>query len=598
MSFRGVHKWVLPEGPGLYFLTGRNDDNPRLEREGVGKSSLLNAISWCLTGWTTRTLRGNDVVNRNADSCYVLIEAKVGTELFHIKTTQNPNSLTVNGDVVDRKTLADLIRLNHEALLYSVIIPQFGSAFLDQSPGQKLTLFSSIMDLDYWLEKSEAAKERAEQIENKKILCEKDVSQLLGRIESINSIIKDLKVKSETWTQEQANKVEQSRIQSALQASQIESNKLEITALNKNISSFEDEIQILSAEVVKHNSLVRDLDIEIFDIEKELGIVEHKVRLLNDDERRLEKVGATCPTCKQKVDKQHFEREMSKIVKSRAVLDKDKKELIEAKKEVLADKNKIGAVVSAAEMKLSNIKFKSATAKGNRDTFIREINYSEREIARIETDLKKIKNQKNEFLYMIEEKNIELGNIHKQISSFEFKIKTLNEEYAAIHYWVSGFKRLRLFIIEETLQTLEIEVNNNLAALGLADWKIEFDTERENKSGGITKGFIALIKDSSGEIAKYESLSGGEGQRTKLAGTFGFADLIMERTGLTNKIEFYDEISQHMSNGGITDTLNILRDRAIAYDRTIIVVDHHALNYADFAGIITVIKDENGSRIS
>jgi len=198
---------------------------------------------------------------------------------------------------------------------------------------------------------------------------------------------------------------------------------------------------------------------------------------------------------------------------------------------------------------------------------------------------------------MIAEKHDEVSMINKKIESNKGNIAQLNEYYAATHFWVGGFKRLRLHIIEETLRTLEVEVNNNLASLGLGDWKIEFDIERENKSGGVTKGFTTLITDPKDYTTKYETLSFGETQRVKLAGCFGLANLIMERAGLVSKVEMYDEPSEHMTEEGITDTLNTLRDRAMNNARVVIVVDHHAISYGDFAGTTMVEKDENGSRI-
>jgi energy-coupling factor transporter ATP-binding protein EcfA2 len=145
---------------------------------------------------------------------------------------------------------------------------------------------------------------------------------------------------------------------------------------------------------------------------------------------------------------------------------------------------------------------------------------------------------------------------------------------------------------------LEIEINNNLVALGLVNWTITFDIERENKSGSITKGFSVLINDPTGQTVKYESLSGGEGQRVRLAGCFGLANLITERAGLSNRIEFYDELSQHMSDEGIEDMLNTLRDRAINSEKQIYVIDHRSIDYGDFTETIQIIKDENGSRLT
>jgi DNA repair exonuclease SbcCD ATPase subunit len=253
--------------------------------------------------------------------------------------------------------------------------------------------------------------------------------------------------------------------------------------------------------------------------------------------------------------------------------------------------------VSKVEAELSQLRTKKMRASNNRDASINEIKYLDREVARLELEIDQIKKQKNEFAGLFILKQEECIELHKKIEMKELKISELNEEFAAVNFWVSGFKRLRLFIVEETLRALEIEINNNLAALGLVNWTITFDIERENKSGSITKGFNVLINDPTEQAVKYESLSGGEGQRVRLAGAFGLANLITERAGLSNRIEFFDEISQHMSDEGIEDMLNSLRDRAVNYDKQIWVVDHHALDYADFNGGLTVIKDKSGSKL-
>src|SRR5258706_13827806 len=111
-SFIGTHLWVLSEAPGLYFLTGKNNDNPRLDRNGVGKSSLLDAICWVLYGKTTRSLRAGDVIARGYNSCSVVVEIIVRNETLTIKATQNPNLLAVNGNIVDREALTKRLRLN------------------------------------------------------------------------------------------------------------------------------------------------------------------------------------------------------------------------------------------------------------------------------------------------------------------------------------------------------------------------------------------------------------------------------------------------------------------------------------------------------
>jgi DNA repair exonuclease SbcCD ATPase subunit len=176
------------------------------------------------------------------------------------------------------------------------------------------------------------------------------------------------------------------------------------------------------------------------------------------------------------------------------------------------------------------------------------------------------------------------------------ELEELQAKYDATIYWVSGFKRVRLFVIEETLRQLEVEVNNSLTSLGLVDWSIEFDVERENKSGGVTKGFVVFIRcPSNPEPVRWESWSGGETQRLQLAGDFGLANLIMMQAGLTNTIEFYDEPSNHLSDEGVNDLAETLHQRALDDGKTIWLVDHRMPEFGDFKAKLEVVKTETGS---
>lgn len=76
----------------------------------------------------------------------------------------------------------------------------------------------------------------------------------------------------------------------------------------------------------------------------------------------------------------------------------------------------------------------------------------------------------------------------------------------------------------------------------------------------------------------------------------GLANLIRSGTGTTLNLEVWDEPTQGMNARGIADLLAALRERATLEKRQIWVVDHHTLGYSDFDSIVTVVKDEEGSR--
>ena len=177
-------------------------------------------------------------------------------------------------------------------------------------------------------------------------------------------------------------------------------------------------------------------------------------------------------------------------------------------------------------------------------------------------------------------------------------IEILTADHEAVSFWVAGFKRVRLLIIEETLRTLEVEVNNSLTNLGLVGWQVEFDVERENKAGGVTKGFVVLVKaPGHTEPVRWEAWSGGEAQRLQLAGDLGLANLIMRQAGLYSTVEFHDEPSKHLSKAGLMDLAETLHQRAIDDGKRIFLVDHNMPEFGEFAGVITVTKGAEGSAI-
>src|SRR5260221_7995940 len=573
-SFIGVHKWILPERPGLYYMTGINHDNPRLDGNGCGKSSLLDAVSWCLEGKTTRGLRSNDIIARGYNTCFVIVEVDVGNEILKIKATQNPNSLTCNGHTVDRETLTKQLRLNFQSFLYSVIIPQAGNSFLDLSPGEKLTLFSQIMDLDLWLEKSELALEKSNEIKDSIDVCERNIAQLNGHLTALVSTMEDLLVKSKEFDQKKAAKVEHLTIELNKIIADIEGFKTEIIVFDLAIKELVPKIRCAEDAVKRQDQHIKDLEFELTEADKELSVANHKITIIKESLKQLEGVGAICSVCKQPVDERHLIKETKKLESGLKTLQGLKTVLLDAKKEININKSEIITLISKLDTEFMQLRTKETKTKNSKNAIENEIVYLEREYKRLEIEIRKTKEQKNEFNQMITEKRDEVSEVNKKIDGIKSKIAQLNEDYAATHFWVGGFKRLRLHIIEETLRTLEVEVNNNLASLGLGDWKIEFDIERENKSGSITRGFSTFIHGSNNEMIKYETLSFGETQRVKLAGCFGLANLIMERAGLVSKVELYDEPSEHITEEDITDTLNTLRDRAINNDRVVVVVDH------------------------
>lgn len=514
-SYVGTHIFELPTKSGLYNLTGKNLLEPTLGSNGSGKSTLLDAIYWCLFGRTTRGLKASDVVSWGQKTAAVTVTLTVGDKRALVSRTQSPNGLTLtdggatSGHPIDQDALEKYLRLTPVAFLYSVILPQFGDAFFDLAPSAKLTLFSDIMGLDYWLERSQAADKLARDLASEQGVLELAVSRNEGQQETIKGDLIALQEKEALFAVNQA----------------------------KQVTWLEAE---LKAQTTNCNALTADITY----CKNVLVGAEEKIAALAGKD--------LCPTCKQSVP------------------NADLKALNQNKRDFEERLRKQQWQLKSLKERLPGLK-SQITAEVERESA-----YSE----------------------MIAAKKQALKALRTALGTLQASITKLDEEHTAVSFWIGGFKRVRLFIVEEALQQLEIEVNNNLANLGLMKWRVAFDVERENKSGGITKGFIVLIYPPGAESPiRYESFSGGETQRLRLAGDLGLANLIMERAGLSNTLEAFDEPSKHLSQEGLLDLAECLCQRAQEQGKIIVLVDHQVVSFSGFAGTFTVLKDADGSRL-
>lgn len=558
-SFIGEHFFEFPKAPGLYCVTGENKDNPRLGREGTGKSSLLEAVFWSLYGKTTRSLKGGDVVTWGAKSCSVTTTIAINNKNYVVERRQAPNSLTLDGKPVEQEAINKAVRLGSEAFCYAVILPQFGSSFFDLTPANKLALFSEIMELDYWLEKSKQATIAVDQLDDAKVGKEQKLAKCQGQLEAAEADIVQLEFEEADFNRNKAAEIAELK------------NRLQ--GISKNLQN--QEMQLASAKAA------------ILLAEKNLAKLPTPTMTagFNADALRatlakMKGVGAQCPTCLQTVPRSHLKAETARL----------KEELVKAETEVK----------KAAELAQDR-----QTVIKNGDDFAREHRKIENTIFSLKKDvddnakhLTTINGTKNPYGAMLKLKKETIGRLKTDLSTIQSEIDAICKDYQAVSYWVAGFKRVRLFLIEETVKQLEIEVNNNLASLGLTDWRVEFDVERENKSGGVTKGFTVLIyAPGHKQAVRYEVWCGGETQRLRLAGDLGLANLIMERAGLSSEFEAFDEPSKHMGDEGLTDLAETLAERAENTKKVILLVDHHSIEFGGFAGTVTIVKDKNGSQI-
>jgi DNA repair exonuclease SbcCD ATPase subunit len=579
-AYKGVHKFKFPTENGIYFFTGKNLAEPSLGSNGSGKSTFLDAITWCLYGLTTRKLKASEVLPWDSDvTCSVTLELTVGQQDLQIKRTQKPNSLLLNGKPVDQTELETHIRLNFDSFLYSVINTQFGQSFFSLTPSAKLTLFSDIMGLDYWLGKSEEADCRVTGYNVQAHALEKAIAQATTLKETYKEDLESYHKASATFT-------ENKKVRIALKTNELSRVVDKAISLDEKLADIKHE----NRSKIKNLELLRDDYLcSIQKTSRERSECIGKTKAYEERYAEFEGLKNDCPVCLQTIDKWHLnslkhdlKRKIETLKYGLNAIDDDHKMYMQF---LIRTNGKIDALTNEVnEIRDSEAEIKLLDAK----------------IARLEDEIDSLTDEENPWAATITQKSIQLDKVEASLAINNKTFETCQAELAAAQFWVKGFKRVRLFIIEQAFRTLEIEINNSLAQLGMTDWQISLDVERENKSGGITKGFVVFVKSpGNAEPVKWENWSGGETQRLQLAGDLGLANLICHQHGLDNTIEMFDEPSTHLSPEGMLDLADMLYERAISESKRIWIVDHAAItNFGEFQGTILARKDSNGSSIS
>lgn len=600
MQFAGIRAFEkettfrFGAGPGLYFLQGtENLADPELGSNGVGKSTIWAILCWVLFGKTPEGLKAGDLKSWTSTERGYYCKLWLGKDVVY--RSWNPNKLTFNNEVVEQKTLEDRIGLTFDTFVSAVVLAQGQDLFFDLSPTKKLTLFTSILDLDRWTQCSERAKHLVRSAQDALHAFDVEMSLLEGKIDGLG--VEELEHQSKNYKAE--SQEELGKADAALDIATHDLVRLEKRIENltntiarkkrkqESLVSQIDELEYWCAKLVKHMA----------PIDRKLAVVEHSIKSVQKRIRFLNKnKDSDCSQCGQRISAKEATKQLHKHVEE---FDARKLERVDLEKQ----RDRLGR-----RMKLRR---KQARELGNK---LRKVN---NEVADKERTLKVVrqdtenmrvvkglaeerwqqaKKKTNPYKEMLEKKQKQEAKLVDQLTRKKVKRRRMERRQERLQFWVDGFKQVRLTLIEEALFQLQDYTNKALQDLGMADdWRIVYSISRTTKRGSSIAGFdVSVISPRTDKKVPFAAWSGGEKQRLKMAGSMGFASLVSDRLGIDFGIEVYDEPTQHLSPEGIDNLLQALHDRALQTRNRIWLVDHHTLDYGKFAGHVFVSKDEEG----
>jgi len=605
-SFKGEQTFHFPEKPGLYFMQGVNEFEPRLGANGAGKSTIWEALLWVCFGKTSRGLKAGDVCNWDYDRGTVVeiaYETQEGAvSLKVMRRAWKPNSWTIIdlfGNVTDltkdaeNQALADF-RLEFTPFLHCLLMAQSHPMFLDLKHDQQASLFSEVLGLDHWLDYSAKASKQASAQDMETRRLERRLSEITGRIDGQQ----DFSGSVEQWEADRKRKL--AKLEDDYQPL-----LAKYTQAKAKLPGMEKADQETQFKYVQLKEECQQLDDK--QVRPALKLYEEARRerdrtadQLDNAKRMLERTKShpACPTCHRDLDakdhRKHVEQEKAEVGALSHAFERRYEDCQAAEKAWA----KAVAQLDDKFHFLDEIKEKADSNSQALRTLKQNIQMMERELDAMEDDDERIRAEVNPFKDVQTKAREEGKRLRADRDETQRLLDHSSEQYQLFSYWVRGFKELRLQLIAEALTELEIEVNSCVTALGLVDWELRFQVDRETKGGSIQRGFsVQVLSPASEKPTPWEAWSGGESQRLRLAATMGLSNLIRSRLGVEVDLEVWDEPSTALSPQGVQDLLEALEHRAIQEQRIIFAVDHTAHAFGGFAGNCTIIKTAKAGSI-
>jgi len=534
-------------------------------RNGTGKTTIINALSYALYGEALTKIRRENLVNKtNAKGMLVTVEFEVNGKTYRIERGRKPNILkfyvedveTVADDIDEsqgdsRKTqeeIEKLLNMSHTMFKHLVALNTYTEPFLAMTPNNQREIIEQLLGITILSEKAEKLKEQQKSVRD--AIAEEDAK--IKGIESANQAVQEsinnLDIKSKAWDANQSE---------------------EIARLSKAISS------LVQVDIEKEIQAHKDLEIwtssnnELISLQKEKASLESSIlraeREFKKYQKDLEDIQSKkCFTCGQDLhDEAHaslMAEKQNDVNESKTYLDGIQLQLSDVVKKIddIGDINgKPNTFYDNAEEAYNHRNNLASLEERKREKDGENNPYTEQIKELNETAIKEVSwNTMNQFTEM------------KNHMDFLYKLLTSKDSF------------IRKRIIDQNLAVLNKRLQYYLDRTGLPH-QVKFQND------------LSVEITELGRDLDFDNLSRGERNRLILSLSWAFRD-VWENLYQNINLLFIDElIDSGMDTAGVESSIAILKKMARERSKNIYLISHKDELSSRVNNILKVIK-ENG----
>ena len=532
-------------------------------RNGTGKTTIINALSYALYGLALTNIKRNNLINKtNNKGMLVTLSFEKDGRDYKVERGRGPNLLRfyVDGqeqEMLDesqgdsRKTQEDIIHLlgmSHNMFKHIVALNTYTEPFLSMRVNDQKDIIEQLLGITILSEKAEVLKDKVRQ--TKEAIT--DETARINAIETSNTrigeTVRSLQTKQSAWSTKQ---------------------KEDIAKLERSI----DELEHLDVdnELDKHEKLTNwaEQNNSIMALKKELSTLEPALQRAGKSVAKATKDivdldDATCYTCGQEL---HADKKAE-------IAERKTKELEDA----VAYQSEIDIKVKDVMMALDKI----GDINGKPTTFyetIKEVYDHKQNVAQLQEAFNRSKTEIDPYQEQIDELNTTaiqeinwdtVNNLTSLKDHQDFMLKLLTNKDSFI----------RKKIIDQNLAYLNNRLTNYLDKLGLPH-SVVFQND------------LSVEITQLGQDLDFDNLSRGERNRLILGMSFAFRD-VWESLYQNINLLFIDElIDSGMDTSGVENSLGILKKMGRERQKNVYLISHKDELVGRVTHVLKVIK-ENG----
>jgi DNA repair exonuclease SbcCD ATPase subunit len=550
LSIGNADQTVKLNADGLTLVLGENlDTGGNNSRNGVGKSSLLQAISFGLFGNPLTNIKKDNLINSiNSKNMVVSITFEKDGKQFKIERGRKPTFMRyyVGDDLVQDPTdeaqgenkntqieIERVLGFSHEMFKHIVGLNTYTDPFLKMKASEQRSLIEELLGISQISSRADVLRELIKNTKDSIRDEEARIRAVISTNDKIQTTINDLRMKSTAWMRTRDHRVNDARSQlTSLQNLDIDT---EIDN-HKKLADF----KVLSTEITRTRKDIRRIETELV---TKNGLLEKYFSDLTSAENH------ECPTCKQ---------EMHDIGNDKIVTDL-KAKITKIEPEIISIANELeelSAMLASFEEGLSLIGEEPITTYNSLEQALEHRNTINNLLETIERELNTI-NPYHDQIVTLETEGIQ-----------EVTYETLNELQVLLKHQDFVFKLLtskdsfiRKKIIDQNINHLNHRLNFYLEKLGLPH-EVKFNSDLSTEINLLGRDF------------DFEQLSRGESTRVILATCWAFRD-VWESLNQTINLMFIDELLDNgLDSQGSENALEILKRMARERNKHVFLISH------------------------